>query len=88
MCVISNKTDWRGYTLIITYLTQKEREKQKHMAMRAQEETGKGKGKLTQIGYSKVIIDGAEWKWNKNTEQIHETNQLGSRSGANIEPGQ
>ncbi|KAK9695965.1 hypothetical protein QE152_g32212 [Popillia japonica] len=75
--VMSNKSELRKMgsekIYIDDYLTKKEREKQKHVAMRAQEE--KRKGKLVKIGYSKVIIDGVEWRWNRNSEQleIHET---------------
>lgn len=75
--VMSNKSELRKMgsekIYIDDYLTKKEREKQKHIAMRAQEE--KRKGKLVKIGYSKVIIDGVEWRWNRNSEQleIHET---------------
>lgn len=49
-------------------MTKKEREKQKQIRSIAKVE--KEKGKNVKIGYNKVIVDGIEWKWNKDKEEI------------------
>lgn len=49
-------------------LTKVERYMQKQIRARAHEE--RQKGKTAQIGFSKVIIEGQEWRWNKDRERL------------------
>lgn len=53
------------------YLTKSEMEKQKIIREKANEE--KQKGKMVNIGYNKIIIDGEEWRWNRNTRILEKT---------------
>lgn len=52
-------------------LTKEEREKQKKIRQRAQQE--KANGKTVKMGYNKLIIDGVEWKWNREKEDLEKS---------------
>lgn len=51
-------------------LTMGEREKRKQINKRAQEE--KAKGQVVKVGYNKIIIDGKEWRWDRQEETLVE----------------
>ena len=51
-------------------MTKEEREAQKKIKQIAEEERKKGKN--TKIGFQKVTIDGTEWKWNREQEELIE----------------
>lgn len=52
-------------------LTQKEREKQKQIRSFAKSEIDKGKE--VKIGYSKITINGEEWRWDETSEKMVKT---------------
>lgn len=52
-------------------LSKRERYMKQQIRTRALEE--RNKGKEVRIGYSKLIINGVEWRWNKNTECLEKT---------------
>lgn len=49
-------------------LTKKEMEMQKNLRTMAQEE--RNSGKVVKVGYQKLIINGTEWRWNKEREKL------------------
>ncbi|KAI4465545.1 hypothetical protein MML48_3g00012184 [Holotrichia oblita] len=69
--VMSNKSKLRNHKQKIYInddLTKKEREKQKLIRTFAKEETEKGK--VVKIGYNRVIVNGEEWRWDKEKDEI------------------
>lgn len=75
--VMQNKSKLRnrrgGQIYINDDLTKEERDIQKKIRQRAMEE--RSKGKQAKIGYSKLIIDGQTWKWNRRDNILE---QIGS----------
>lgn len=53
-------------------LTVEERMMQQQIRIRAREER-KG-GKTVRVGFSRLIINGEEWKWNRNTNKLEKKN--------------
>lgn len=49
-------------------MTKEEREIQKKIKKIAEEERKKGKN--TKIGFQKVMVDGTEWRWNREQEEL------------------
>lgn len=49
-------------------MTPKEREKQRQLRDFAKKE--RAAGKTVKMGYSRVIVDGEEWRWNRRAERI------------------
>lgn len=70
--VMKNKSKLRDYkaerVFINDDLTKNEREIQGRIRSMAQEE--RKKGKVVKIGFQKIYIDGKEWRWNKEKEQL------------------
>lgn len=69
--VMKNKSKLKNHQqqiFINNDLTKKERNKQKQIKVIAEQE--KNKGKNVKIGYNRIIIDGEEWRWNKDNETL------------------
>lgn len=63
---LKNMGDGRIY--INDDLTENERRKQKQIREIARDQ--KSKGKEVKIGYNKIIIDGEEWRWDSDLEEL------------------
>lgn len=72
--IMKNKSKLRNLTTDKVYinndLTKKEKEKQKYINERAKQEISAGK--TVKIGFNKIIINGTEWRWNKDKEKLEE----------------
>lgn len=53
-------------------LTSYEREKQKIIRTKAQEE--RSKGREVKVGYSKLVVDGNIWRWDRSVNKMVELN--------------
>lgn len=73
--VMQNKAKLRecklGRIYINDDLTRREQLKQKHIRLAAEEH--RKQGKTVKIGYNKLIINENEWRWNRITEKLEET---------------
>lgn len=69
--VMKNKSKLRNLSqqiFINNDLTKQERNKHKQMKVIAAQE--KNKGKNVKIGYNRIVVEGEEWRWNKNNETL------------------
>lgn len=74
MEIMKNKTKLKNYKQMKVFinedLTKQEREKQKQIRQMARNEIEKGN--VVKLGYSKLVINGQEWRWNRSTEKLEQ----------------
>ena len=48
-------------------------ERRKQTEIRKMAENIRRDGRLVKVGYNKIVVDGEEWRWNKNKNKLEKT---------------